>query len=57
MHLPIVLCCGTQRALFTNKIIIYKIGAESLIKTLPVYKALCMYVFRLLSYRSLHVVL
>ena len=22
MHLPIVLCCGTQRALFTNKTII-----------------------------------
>ena len=22
MHLPIVLCCGTQRALFSNKIII-----------------------------------
>ena len=28
MHLPIVLCCGTQSALFTNKI-----GAESLNST------------------------
>ena len=32
MHLPIDLCCGTQRALFTNKIII-RFGAESLNST------------------------
>ena len=54
MHLPIDVCCGTQRALFTNKIIIRLVANHS---TLPVYKRLCMYVFRLLSYRSLHVVL
>ena len=54
MHLPIVLCCGTQRALFTNKIIIRLVPNH---ETLPGYKVLCLYVFRLLSYRSLHVVL
>ena len=54
MHFPIVLCCGTQRALFTNKIIIRLVSNH---ETLPVYEVLCMYVFRLLSYRSLHVVL
>ena len=40
MHLPIVLCCGTQRALFTNKITI------RLVPNHPFYKVLCTYVFR-----------
>ena len=41
MHLPIVLCCGTQRALFTNKIIIRLVLNH---QTLPVYKfCACIY--------------
>ena len=45
MHLPIVLCCGTQRPLFTK--IIRRLVPNHW--TLPVYKVLCMYVLRLLS--------
>ena len=44
MHLPSVVCCGTQRALFTNKIIIRLVPNH---QTLPIYKVLCMYVFEL----------
>ena len=45
MHLPIVICCGTERALFANTLLV----------TLPVYKVLCMYAFRLSSYRNIHI--
>ena len=44
MHLPIVLCCGTQRALFTY----YKIGAESLNSTcLQSFVHVCIQVIEL----------
>ena len=47
MHFPIVLCCGTQRALLTNKII-NKIGAKSLNSTcLQSFVHVCIQVIEL----------
>ena len=44
MHLPINVCCGTQRALFTNK----KIGGKSLNSTcLQTFVHVCIQVIEL----------
>ena len=53
MHLSIVLCCGTERVLFTNNLC--KHWCHLIKLYLPLDKVLCMYIFRFLSYSNMHV--
>ena len=39
MHLPIVLCCGTQRALFTNNIVIRLVPNSGMLRLGSTYLA------------------
>ena len=45
VHLPIVLCCGTTRALFTN---------QHIITTVVSNHSYCVSVFPLVSYMNMH---